>query len=98
MSSADFFEWLTLMLMIPVSTAVVIFRFVTAFYVYFDTEERSKSRVLAAGIAIAVFWCYWPISFLAYIACSVMRDRRRAECANRVTVVPVHRSRTEASK
>ncbi|MBC7815422.1 MAG: hypothetical protein IAG10_00820 [Planctomycetaceae bacterium] len=53
------------------------FRFVTALYVYFDVEERSRNRVFAALFALAVAIFYWPISFVAYIACTVILDRRR---------------------
>lgn len=76
MSAADFFEGVMLLVMAPVATILFFFRIVTALYVYIDVEERSKSRLFAASLAAAVALCYWPISFLAYIACTVVLDRR----------------------
>jgi hypothetical protein len=63
--------------MIPLGTFAFIVSAATGLYVYFDAERRSQSRAFAAGLAIAVSLCYWPISFLMYIACTVVIDRRR---------------------
>ena len=76
MSAADLFEWVTILVMVPLASILVFFQVVTALYVYIDAEERSKSRLFAALLAAAVAFCYWPISFLAYIACTVLLDRR----------------------
>lgn len=76
MSAADLFEWLTVLVMVPIASVLVFFQIVTALYVYIDAEERSKSRLFAALLAAAVAFYYWPISFLAYIACTVLLDRQ----------------------
>jgi hypothetical protein len=76
MSEADFFECVSLLVMAPIATILFFFRIVTTLYVYIDAEERSKSRLFAAALAAAVALCYWPISFLAYIACTVLLDQQ----------------------
>lgn len=82
---ADFIEWIAVLVMIPVATFAFVFRVATAFYAYLDAAKRTGNRVFAAAIAVAVFFCYWPISFLAYIACTVCIDRRRIELSRDCT-------------
>lgn len=77
MSQAGFFEWLSVLVMIPVAVLTLLFLVVTLLYVYFDAERRTNSRLLAALLAIAIVMRYWPISFLAYLVCTAMLDRRR---------------------
>lgn len=80
MSQSDFAEWLTLMLVLPLAAFATFFWLLTALYVYIDTEQRTKSRLLAAGFALMVATYYWPISFLAYLACTAVVDRRQSKC------------------
>lgn len=75
MSSNDLVEWLQLMLSLPLAAFLVFFRLITALYVYVDAEERSKSRLLAAGFTLMVALFYWPIGFFVYLACTAMIDR-----------------------
>ena len=77
MSMADFIEWMTVLLMAPIATFTVFFFVITLLYVYIDAEERSRSRLFASALAFAVGFSYWPISFIAYIAGTVILDRRR---------------------
>lgn len=77
MSMSDFFEWVTVLVMAPIGTLAFFFLAVTVLYVYIDAEKRSRSRVFAALLALAVALSYWPISFLAYIGCTAVLDRRR---------------------
>jgi len=76
MSAADFFEWLTVLVMIPIAAIAFLFLLGSTLYVYFDTQVRSKNRAFSAALAIAVALACWPISFLAYLACTAIFDRR----------------------
>ena len=77
MSPGDFWEWVSVLTMAPVAAAVLFIRIVTALYVFVDVQERSHSRPLSMLLAVAVGMFYWPMSFLAYLGCTVALDRRR---------------------
>ncbi|MDZ4819845.1 MAG: hypothetical protein SGJ20_12820 [Planctomycetota bacterium] len=82
MSAADLFEWITLLVSMPFAAALVFFRLVTALYVFIDAKDRSKNLWFALLLTGAVFFCYWPISFLAYLTCTALLDRKaNASCA-----------------
>ncbi len=76
MSAADFFEWLTVLVMAPIATATVLFWLGTTLFVYFDAKARSRNRTFSALLAVAIGLSYWPIGFLAYLACTASFDRR----------------------
>ena len=76
MSAADFVEWITVLLVAPLAAIVVCFRALTALYVYFDVEKRTNNRAVSLALSVAVFLCYWPVSFFAYLGCCVLLDRR----------------------
>lgn len=76
MSSGDFIELISVLLAVPLAAGAWLFWIVTTLYVYFDVERRSKSRLFAAAFAMAIAMYYWPISFLAYLACTASLDRR----------------------
>lgn len=78
MFSPDLLEWLGLMVSLPFRLLAVFLCLVTVAYVYFDSERRSKSKLFATALAAAVWFGSWPISFFAYIACTVILDRRVA--------------------
>jgi len=75
MSAADFFEWLTVLIVAPIATAAVLFWLGTMLFVYFDAKTRSKNRAFSAILAVVMTLSYWPISFLAYLACTAIFDR-----------------------
>jgi hypothetical protein len=77
MSVADFLEWMTVLVMIPVGTFAFVFWVATAIFVYFDAKVRSKSRIFAVGLAIAGALSYWPLSYLTYFVCTIVIDRSR---------------------
>jgi hypothetical protein len=76
MFTADFFEWLTVLVMALIATAAVVFWLATMLYLYFDAKARSKNRAFSALLTVAVGLSNWPISFLAYLACTAILDRR----------------------
>ena len=76
MSTADFMEWITVLLTAPIAALVVCFRALTALYVFFDVEKRSNNRVMSFALSVAVFLAYWPVSFFAYLICCAIIDRR----------------------
>ncbi|MDB5336217.1 MAG: hypothetical protein JWN70_1836 [Planctomycetaceae bacterium] len=76
MSSGDFMELISVLGSVPLATCAWFFWIVTTYYVYLDVERRSKSRLFAVAFAIAIATYYWPISFLAYLACTASLDRR----------------------
>lgn len=77
MSAADFIEWMGVLIAAPLGTLMLFFQIVTALYVNFDAEQRSRSRLFAGLLAAAVAFCYWPISFLAYLGCTAALDHRQ---------------------
>jgi len=77
MTAGDFFECVTLVVLAPIATLMFLFLIATSLYVYFDTEERSSSHILAFLLTAATALCYWPISFLAYLVCTNILDNRR---------------------
>jgi hypothetical protein len=78
MSMGDLMELLSVLAAIPLATGLCFFWIVTAGYVYFDAEHRARRSLFAAALALAVSFFYWPISFLAYLACTAIIDRRPA--------------------
>ncbi len=76
MSSGDFMELMSVLVSVPLATITWFLWIVTTYYVYLDAERRSKSRLFAVAFAIAIAMYYWPISFLAYLACTASLDRR----------------------
>lgn len=70
---------LWLIVAIPFSVVAIFFLIFTALYVYLDVEIRTKSRFVAAVVAIAVTLCYWPLSFLNYIVCTAVLDRENCK-------------------
>ena len=76
MSSGDVWELVTLWLSMPIAFMVIVFWFSSALYVYIDACPRSKSRLFAALLAVAVAWSYWPASFLVYLVVTIKLDQR----------------------
>ena len=75
MGLADFFEWLGILVSIPLTLAWYAFVLVTCLFVYFDAQERSKSSLFALGLALATGLAFWPLSLFAYLACTSLLDR-----------------------
>ncbi|HWL09257.1 MAG TPA: hypothetical protein VNQ76_12695 [Planctomicrobium sp.] len=75
MSAVDYFEWIRF-LMIPMAVIALFFLVITSLYVYFDAEKRSGSRLFSVILTVSLALSHWPISFLVYLACTAILDRR----------------------
>jgi len=67
MSAADFPEMLTLWLLLPINVVTIAICFASGLYVYIDSHQRSKSRLFALPLSLAVCLVYWPLSIVAYM-------------------------------
>ncbi|WP_442483818.1 hypothetical protein [Aeoliella sp. SH292] len=75
--NGDLFETLSIWVSLPFAVLAAVFWIATSLYVYFDCETRTRSRLFAACLVVAITVAYWPISFLAYVVCVASLDRGR---------------------
>lgn len=75
--SPDLWEWLGILVAIPIAFVFGILAVASTAVVFFDARERWRSTPVADPRALGVWLYGWPLSFFGYVFAAAYLDNQR---------------------